>query len=87
MKTIRFTYYLGSGLSLTLFAAGKDKARAEVYIAVVKKDQVLILFYDAGAMVDKSAKLAERIHKYSGAGKVKSCLFLLQCLFPAYQYR
>jgi len=43
------------------------EARAEVYAAATKKDQAMILFRDAVAMVDQSPQLTRRIHK-SGVG-------------------
>jgi phage terminase large subunit-like protein len=42
--------------------------RAEIYAAATKKDQAMILFRDAVAMVDLSPELAGRIHK-SGTGE------------------
>lgn len=43
------------------------EARAEVYAAATKKDQAMILFRDAVAMVDQSPQLSGRMHK-SGVG-------------------
>lgn len=43
------------------------EARSEVYAAATKKDQAMILFRDAVAMVDQSPQLTRRIHK-SGVG-------------------
>lgn len=45
-----------------------DEPRAEVYAAATKKDQAMILFRDAVAMVDQSPLLAARIIK-SGTGE------------------
>lgn len=55
----------GIGL-LGLCADGEP--RAEVYAAATKKDQAMILFRDAVAMVDQSPELARRIVK-SGVGE------------------
>lgn len=57
---------LAAGIGLYgLMADGE--ARAEVYAAATKKDQAMILFRDAVAMVDQSPQLTRRIHK-SGVG-------------------
>lgn len=64
----------GSGKSPLAAAIGlyglvaDGEARAEVYAAATKKDQAMILFRDAVAMVDQSPILAERIEK-SGRGE------------------
>ena len=63
----------GSGKSPLAAAIGlyglvaDGEARAEVYAAATKKDQAMILFRDAVAMVDQSPILAERMEK-SGMG-------------------
>lgn len=44
------------------------EARAEIYAAATKKDQAMILFRDAVAMVDQSKALQSRIQK-SGSGQ------------------
>lgn len=41
--------------------------RAEIYAAATKKDQAMVLFRDAVAMVDQSPELSRRLHK-SGVG-------------------
>jgi len=43
-----------------------DEARAEVYAAASKKDQAMVLFRDAVAMVDQSPALLRRITKSGG---------------------
>lgn len=43
-----------------------DEARAEVYAAGSKKDQAMVLFRDAVAMVDQSPKLSARLRKSGG---------------------
>jgi len=43
-----------------------DEARAEVYAAGSKKDQAMVLFRDAVAMVDQSPELAARLVKSGG---------------------
>lgn len=50
--------------------------RAEVYAAATKKDQAMILFRDAVAMVDQSPALLSRIQKSGGAGKEWNLAFL-----------
>jgi len=57
---------LAAGIGLYgLMADGE--ARAEIYAAATKKDQAMILFRDAVAMVDQSPQLASRLNK-SGVG-------------------
>jgi phage terminase large subunit-like protein len=57
---------LAAGIGLYgLMADGE--ARAEVYAAATKKDQAMILFRDAVAMVDQSPQLSRRLVK-SGVG-------------------
>lgn len=46
-----------------------NEPRAEIYAAATKKDQAMILFRDAVAMVDLSPELATRIHKSGSSGK------------------
>lgn len=64
----------GSGKSPLAAAIGlygmvaDGEARAEIYAAATKKDQAMILFRDAVAMVDQSPILAERVEK-SGRGE------------------
>jgi phage terminase large subunit-like protein len=64
----------GSGKSplaagLGIFGTVADnEARAEVYAAATKKDQAMILFRDAVAMVDQSPELGKRLKK-SGVGQ------------------
>lgn len=57
---------LAAGIGLYGMMADGE-ARAEVYAAATKKDQAMILFRDAVAMVDQSPQLTRRIHK-SGVG-------------------
>lgn len=62
----------GSGKSPLLAGIGlycmlaDGEARAEVYAAASKKDQAMVLFRDAVAMVDQSPALAERLTKSGG---------------------
>lgn len=49
-----------AGIGLALMVADGE-ARAEVYAAAAKKDQAMVLFRDAVAMVDQSPRLNERI--------------------------
>jgi Phage terminase-like protein, large subunit len=58
---------LAAGIGLYCLMADKEP-RAEVYAAATKKDQAMILFRDAVAMVDQSPALSERIKK-SGTGQ------------------
>lgn len=58
---------LAAGIGLKgLIADGES--RAEIYSAATKKDQAMILFRDAVAMVDQSPELSKRIQK-SGTGE------------------
>lgn len=57
---------LAAGIGLYGLTADGE-ARAEIYAAATKKDQAMILFRDAVAMVDQSPQLTRRIHK-SGVG-------------------
>lgn len=52
-----------AGLGLALMVADGE-ARAEVYAAASKKDQAMILFRDAVAMVDQSPALSSRITQH-----------------------
>lgn len=58
---------LSAGIGLKGLTADGE-ARAEVYAAATKKDQAMILFRDAVAMVDQSPELAKRLTK-SGTGE------------------
>jgi phage terminase large subunit-like protein len=58
---------LSAGIGLYGLVADGE-ARAEVYAAATKKDQAMILFRDAVAMVDQSPELAKRLTK-SGTGE------------------
>lgn len=58
---------LAAGIGLMGLCADEEP-RAEVYAAATKKDQAMILFRDAVAMVDQSPELARRIIK-SGVGE------------------
>lgn len=66
---------LSGGVGLYCLVADREP-RAEVYAAATKKDQAMILFRDAVAMVDLSPALAQRIHKSGGAGKEWNLAFL-----------
>lgn len=58
---------LAAGVGMKGFVADGE-ARAEVYSAATKKDQAMILFRDAVAMVDQSPELSKRLQK-SGTGE------------------
>lgn len=53
---------LAAGIGLYCLMADNEP-RAEVYAAATKKDQAMILFRDAVAMVDQSPELSKRIKK------------------------
>jgi phage terminase large subunit-like protein len=57
---------LAAGIGHLMLSADKEP-RAEVYAAATKKDQAMILFRDAVAMVDQSPALSRRLTK-SGTG-------------------
>lgn len=59
---------LAAGIGLYGLIADREP-RAEIYAAATKKDQAMILFRDAVAMVDMSPHLATRIHKSGSRGK------------------
>ena len=58
---------LSAGIGLYGLIADNEP-RAEIYAAATKKDQAMILFRDAVAMVDQSTELSKRIRK-SGTGQ------------------
>lgn len=58
---------LAAGVGLKGLTADGE-ARAEVYAAATKKDQAMILFRDAVAMVEQSPELSKRLQK-SGTGQ------------------
>ncbi|HKN05515.1 MAG TPA: terminase TerL endonuclease subunit [Buttiauxella sp.] len=66
---------LAGGVGLYSLVADKEP-RAEVYAAATKKDQAMILFRDAVAMVDQSPALLQRIQKSGGAGNVWNLAFV-----------
>ena len=58
---------LAAGVGMKGLVADNEP-RAEIYSAATKKDQAMILFRDAVAMVDQSPELAKRLQK-SGTGE------------------
>jgi len=58
---------LAAGIGMKGLVADSEP-RAEIYSAATKKDQAMILFRDAVAMVDQSPELAKRLTK-SGTGE------------------
>lgn len=66
---------LAGGVGLYCLTADSEP-RAEVYAAATKKDQAMILFRDAVAMVDQSPALSQRITKSGGTGKEWNLAFL-----------
>ena len=79
----------GKGNGKSPFAAGvgiygmvaDDEAGAEVYSVAANRDQALILFRDAVAMVDQSPDLSKRITQSGGKGKVYNLAFLPRASF------
>lgn len=68
---------LAAGIGLYgLMADGE--AGAEIYAAATKKDQAMILFRDAVAMVDASPELSERITKSGGGLNVWNLAWLVR---------
>jgi len=59
---------LAAGVGLYGLTADQE-SRAEIYAAATKKDQAMVLFRDAVAMVDLSPELTCRIHKSGSPGK------------------
>ena len=59
---------LAAGIGLYGMVAD-DESRAEVYAAATKKDQAMVLFRDAVAMVDMSPELNGRIMRSGSKGK------------------
>lgn len=59
---------LAAGIGLYGMVAD-DESRAEVYAAATKKDQAMVLFRDAVAMVDMSPELCGRIMRSGSKGK------------------
>jgi phage terminase large subunit-like protein len=58
---------LAAGIGMKGLVADSE-SRAEIYSAATKKDQAMILFRDAVAMVDQSPELSKRLQK-SGTGE------------------
>lgn len=59
---------LAAGIGL-LCQVADNEPRAEVYAAATKRDQAMILFRDAVAMVDQSPALTKRIQKTGASGR------------------
>ena len=59
---------LAAGIGLYGLVADQEP-RAEIYAAATKKDQAMILFRDAIAMVDQSDQLRDRLVKSGSSGK------------------
>lgn len=59
---------LSAGIGLYMLTADHEP-RAEIYAAASMKDQAMVLFRQAVAMVDQSAELANRITKSGGPGR------------------
>lgn len=71
---------LAAGIGIYGLTADREP-RAEVYAAATKKDQAMILFRDAVAMVDLSPELSARIDKSGTGEKVWNLSFLEQGSF------
>ncbi|HSH84367.1 MAG TPA: terminase TerL endonuclease subunit [Guyparkeria sp.] len=65
---------LAAGIGIYGLTADQEP-RAEVYAAATKKDQAMILFRDAVAMVDQSPELLMRIQKSGGEGNVYNLFY------------
>ena len=59
---------LAAGIGLKGLTSDWEQ-RAEIYAAASKKDQAMVLFRDAVAMVDQSPALSQVLQKSGGAGK------------------
>jgi phage terminase large subunit-like protein len=66
---------LAAGIGLKGLVADGEY-RAEIYAAATKKDQAMILFRDAVAMVDQSPLLTDRITKSGSQGKEWNLAYL-----------
>lgn len=66
---------LAAGVGLKGLVADGE-ARAEIYAAATKKDQAMILFRDAVAMVDQSPELLKRLSKSGTGEKVWNLAYL-----------
>ncbi|HEK1863581.1 TPA: terminase large subunit [Proteus mirabilis] len=66
---------MAGGVGLYCLVADSEP-RAEVYAAATKKDQAMVLFRDAVAMVDQSPALSQRITKSGGTGKEWNLAYL-----------
>ena len=66
---------LAGGIGLLMLVADGEP-RAEVYAAATKKDQAMILFRDAVAMVDQSPMLSQALHKSGGGHNVWNLAYL-----------
>ncbi|WP_228529898.1 terminase large subunit [Diaphorobacter caeni] len=66
---------LAAGIGLKGLVADNE-ARAEIYSAATKKDQAMILFRDAVAMVNQSSELTKRIHPSGTGEKVWNLAYL-----------
>lgn len=71
---------LAAGIGIYGLTADREP-RAEVYAAATKKDQAMILFRDAVAMVDLSPDLSMRIDKSGTGEKVWNLSFMEQGAF------
>ena len=59
---------LAAGIGIYCLIADGE-ARAEIYAAATKRDQAMILFRDAVAMVDQSPDLSQNLRMSGGKGK------------------
>lgn len=66
---------LAAGIGLYMEVADNEP-RAEIYAAATKKDQAMILFRDAVAMVEQSPALGSRITPSGGRGHVWNLAYL-----------
>lgn len=71
---------LAAGIGIIGLTAD-DEPRAEVYAAATKKDQAMVLFRDAVAMVDQSPALASRVKTTGAKGREYNLSYLATSSF------
>ena len=71
---------LAAGVGM-LGLVADNEPRAEVYSAATKKDQAMILFRDAVAMVDQSPELSKRLQKSGTGERCWNLAYMAQCAF------
>ena len=71
---------LAAGIGMKGLVADNEP-RAEIYSAATKKDQAMILFRDAVAMVDQSPELSKRLQKSGTGERCWNLAYMAQCAF------